>query len=101
GGVSRDWLKLEQAALTENLSQKELEIAFVYAAAIIGRTFDEVRDIHQKLATDEQPNRFLKTIYWLGRKAIAEIVKDEKRTITFSPVLRERIGHHIHGEIWA
>lgn len=101
GGVSRDWLKLEQAALSENLSQKELEITFVYAAAIIGRTFDEVRDIHQKLATDEQPNRFLKTIYWLGRKAIAEIVKDEKRTITFSPVLRERIGHHIHGEIWA
>ena len=26
---------------------------------------------------------------------------DNKRTVTFSPVLRERLGHHIHGEIWA
>ena len=24
-----------------------------------------------------------------------------KRTVTFSPILRERLGHHIHGEIWA
>ena len=26
---------------------------------------------------------------------------NNKRTITFSPILRERLGHHIHGEIWA
>ncbi|HLS29716.1 MAG TPA: hypothetical protein VK021_02545, partial [Flavobacteriaceae bacterium] len=24
-----------------------------------------------------------------------------KRVITFTPMLRERLGHHIHGEIWA
>ena len=29
------------------------------------------------------------------------MVDNNKRTITFSPVLRERLGHHIHGEIWA
>jgi hypothetical protein len=28
-------------------------------------------------------------------------VGNNKRTITFSPILRERLGHHIHGEIWA
>src|SRR5699024_10717694 len=28
-------------------------------------------------------------------------VNNDKRIITFSPVLRERIGHHIHGERWA
>jgi hypothetical protein len=27
--------------------------------------------------------------------------KNLKRSITFSPVLRERIGHHVYGEIWA
>jgi hypothetical protein len=37
----------------------------------------------------------------LGKLAIEEIVDDNKRTITFSPILRERLGHHIHGEIWA
>jgi hypothetical protein len=29
------------------------------------------------------------------------VVDNNKRTITFSPILRERLGHHIHGEIWA
>ena len=28
-------------------------------------------------------------------------INNKKRIITFSPVLRERLGHHIHGEIWA
>ena len=28
-------------------------------------------------------------------------INNNKRTVTFSPVLRERLGHHIHGEIWA
>jgi hypothetical protein len=39
-------------------------------------------------------------IFWLGKLAIEETI-DNKRTITFSPILRERLGHHIHGEIWA
>ena len=29
------------------------------------------------------------------------MVDNNKRTITFSPILRERLGHHIYGEIWA
>ena len=45
--------------------------------------------------------RFLKIIFWLGKKAINEIADNQKRTIIFSPVLRERLGHHIHGEVWA
>ena len=30
-----------------------------------------------------------------------EIIEDKKHEITFSPILRERIGHHISGESWA
>src|SRR5690606_10468958 len=33
--------------------------------------------------------------------AIEEVVNNKGRTVTFSPVLRERLGHHIHGEIWS
>ena len=29
------------------------------------------------------------------------MLNNNKRIVTFSPVLRERLGHHIHGEIWA
>ncbi len=36
-----------------------------------------------------------------GKKALNEVLLDEKRVITFSAALRERIGHHIYGEIWA
>src|SRR5690606_11746823 len=43
----------------------------------------------------------LHVIYWLGKIALEEVLENNKRTITFSPILRERLGHHIYGEIWA
>lgn len=99
--LSRDWQKLEEAALKSKLKKEELEVAIVYAATIIGRTFDEALEMHQKLASKAQPNRFLKTIYWLGKNAIEEVIAKDNRSINFSPILRERLGHHLHGEVWA
>ena len=100
--VTRDWLKLEQAALqTKKLTQIEKEKAISHTANVLGRTFIEVLDIYDSFATKEKPDRFLHVIYWLGKLAIEEITGNNKRTITFSPILRERLGHHIHGEIWA
>ena len=102
GEVTRDWLKLQQAALqTKKLSQIEKEKAVSHAANILGRTFEEVLDIYDAFGTATFPDRFLHVIFWLGKLAIEEITDNNKRTITFSPVLRERLGHHIHGEIWA
>ena len=37
----------------------------------------------------------------MGKLAINEIVSDQKHEITFSSILRERIGHHIYGDRWA
>ena len=73
----------------------------IHTANILGRSFDEITDIHEKLATETNVDRFLKIIYWLGKLAIEEELTGNKRTITFSPLLRERLGHHIHGERWA
>ncbi len=102
GETTRDWDKLSQAVnKTKKLAIEEREVAISHAAHILGRTFDEVRDIHQSFSTKTNPERFLKIIYWLGKLAIEERVNDNKRSITFSPLLRERIGHHIYGEIWA
>ena len=102
GEVSRDWQKLEQAvSQKKKLSQLEKEKAVSHAANILGRTFIEVLDIYDAFGSEVSPDRFLHVIYWLGKLAIEEVVDDHKRTITFSPVLRERLGHHIHGEIWA
>lgn len=102
GSVSRDWQKLEQFALqTKKLTAVEREIAMSHASNVLGRTFAEVQDIYDGFATSESPERFLQIVYWLGKIAIEEIVDNNKRTITFSPILRERLGHHIYGEIWA
>ncbi len=102
GLVSRDWQKLEQFALqTKKFTQVEREIAMSHASNVLGRTFAEVQDIYEGFATTEAPERFLQIVYWLGKIAIEEIVDNNKRTITFSPILRERLGHHIYGEIWA
>jgi hypothetical protein len=102
GEVSRDWIKLEIAvSQTKKLTLVEKEKAISHAANILGRTFEEVLNIYDDFGTTTAPDRFLHVIYWLGKLAIEEIVDNHKRTITFSPVLRERLGHHIHGEIWA
>jgi hypothetical protein len=102
GSVSRDWKKLEQYALqTKKMTPVEREIAMSHAANILGRTFAEVQAIYDGFAIPEAPERFLHIVYWLGKIAIEEVVDNNKRTITFSPILRERLGHHIYGEIWA
>ncbi len=98
----RDWEKLEKFVLSKNkLTNEEREVAITHTANIIGRTFKELKAVYNDFATPKQPERLLHIVYWLGKLAIEEEVNDNKRAITFSRVLRERIGHHIHGEIWA
>jgi len=97
----RDWSKLEDAAKKQKLSQAEREVALIHTANILGRSFEEVLLVYEKFATENNPERFIKIIWWLGKLAIEEEVTGEKRVITFSAQLRERLGHHIHGERWA
>ena len=102
GETTRDWDKLEKAALSKTkLTFKQREIAITHTANILGRTFEELTVMYPKFANKKQPERLLQIVYWLGKLAIQETVKNTKRTVTFSPVLRERLGHHIHGEIWS
>ncbi|OUS11000.1 hypothetical protein A9Q93_12195 [Nonlabens dokdonensis] len=101
GNTTRDWKCLEDAISKKKLSQEEKEVAITHVANILGRTFDEVKSVYADFATASNPNRFLSVIYHLGRLARQEVLDEEKRLVTFSPVLRERLGHHIHGDIWA
>ena len=102
GDVNRDWLKLEAASLQKkNLTKDEREVALSHTANILGRTFKEVSGVYDKFSSAEKPERFLDIIYWLGKLALDEILHENKRTVTFSSVLRETLGQHIHGERWA
>ena len=99
--ISHDWEKLEANISKNKLTLAEREATFIHIGNLLGRTFEEVLEAHKALATTALPDRFIHIIYWLGKLALNERINDDKRIITFSTVLRERIGHHLHGEIWA
>ena len=98
----REWNKLEDVVLhNKKINGDDRDIMLAHLASILGRTFEEALNVYLILSVKNNPDRFFQIIYWLGRLAINEKVDNLKREINFSPVLRERIGHHIFGEIWA
>ncbi|MGV6845853.1 MAG: DUF6909 family protein [Lutibacter sp.] len=98
----REWNRLQDVVINnKKLSHDDRDIMLAHLASILGRTFEEVQSVHSGLKEKNNPDRFFHIIYWLGYVAIQEKTKNLKRAISFSPVLRERIGHHIYGEIWA
>ena len=97
----RDWGKLEAAVKKKKLTLAEREVALIHTSNILNRPFEEVLEYHKKFATKAEPEKFLHIIYWMGKLAIEEEVTGNKRAITFTSMLRERLGHHIHGERWA
>jgi hypothetical protein len=102
GSLSREWRVLEDAILGQKkLSENEKEVIFSYLSVLMGRTFSEIQFFYQKFQTDENPKRFFEIVYWMGNLALKELMEDKKHVINFSPILRERIGHHIYGDIWA
>ena len=89
GKTTRDWQKLEASINSKkSLSKKDREIAVSHTANILGRTFEEIMSVYDAFATKKQPDHFLHLIYWLGKRAISELLDQDKRIITFSPVLR-------------
>ncbi|APG65861.1 hypothetical protein LPB136_11010 [Tenacibaculum todarodis] len=99
---TREWANLEDVVLNnKKLTEKEREVTTVHLGNILGRTYQEVANIYDTFSSEENPDRFFQIIYWLGKLAINETLDNNKRTVTFSSVLVEEIGHHIYGEIWA
>ncbi len=98
----REWNYLKDVVLNNKKTTKnEHEVLLTHVATILGRTFDEVQRVHKAFATTQNPNKFFSLIFWLGQLALNETLENKKRTITFSSTLRDSIGHHIYGEIWA
>jgi len=98
-----EWQLLEEIVLhNKKLSSKEREVLLVHLSSILGRSYIEVKVAYKELAEDKNPDRFAQVIYWLGKLAIGEEQEvGKERTIKFSPDLRDSIGHHIYGDIWA
>ncbi len=101
--IIHEWRSLEDAVLHhKTLSEAEREVLMVHLSSILGRSYAEVKEAHTHFYEENNPDRFAQIVYWLGKLAIEEIRDDgQKRTIKFSADLRESIGHHIYGDIWA
>jgi hypothetical protein len=99
---TREWKNLETVVLLQKeLTNEALELTIAHLGNILGRSYSEVSNVYHTFATEENPHRFFQLIYWLGKLANNEVHEGEKRSVTFSSVLIEEIGHHIYGDIWA
>lgn len=98
----REWNYLKEVVLTgKKLANKQHEVLLTHVATILGCTFEEVKEVSDVLATPTNPHQFFHTVFWLGQLALNEELENKKRTITFSSTLRDSIGQHIYGEVWA
>lgn len=102
GKTIREWNFIEEIVLSnKKLIGKQREIALTHLGSLLGRSFEEVSRIYKELSTENKPERFIHIMYWLCKLSIDEMFEDKKREISFNSILRERIGHHLHGELWA
>ncbi len=99
---SREWKYLEKIVLQgKKITQKEREVLFMHLGTLLGRAFEEVSEVHKDFSIKISPDRFFHIIYKLGKTAINEKLEGKERLISFSDLLKEQVGHHIYGEVWA
>lgn len=102
GRKKRDWRMLEEVVKREEAGEPfNQEVAFTYLSTILGRTYEETVEACNRFALDPNLNSIFRIAYWLGFRSTEEAVNDKDREITFSSALREKIGHHYYGELWA
>lgn len=98
----RDWSMLEEVVKREEAGEPfNKEVAYTYLSTILGRTYEETVEACARFAKDPHLNSIFHITYWLGFRSTEESVNDNDREITFSSALREKIGHHYYGELWA
>jgi hypothetical protein len=95
------WKKLEEIVEERADEGKySIEQGFSHLSVLLGRTYEETQNGYHKFKEATGYSLF-NIVYWLGKLAIEDVGHDNAREITFSSTLRERIGHHTYGELWA
>ena len=100
--TTREWQKIETTATaTKTVEKKDLESTTAYLAQLLECTYNETVEFYNRFQTSKSPHRFIKLIYHMVRVAVQERSSGAKRSVTFSAMLGDQIGHHVHGERWA
>ncbi|MCK5367689.1 MAG: hypothetical protein KAQ62_04025, partial [Cyclobacteriaceae bacterium] len=96
------WQKIEEVIEKDDKKKNyNKEQGFAHLSVLLGRTYEETEQGFTKFENVANGNSLFHIVYWLGRLAIEEATLELSREITFSATLRERIGHHTYGELWA
>jgi len=102
GRKTMAWQKLEEIVDANDQEQTfSKEQGFAHLSVLLGRTYEETEQGYSKFQEPQKNNSLFHIVYWIGKLAIEEHDKKYSREITFSSTLRERIGHHTYGEMWA
>ncbi|MBS4072868.1 DUF6909 family protein [Algoriphagus aquatilis] len=102
GRISSNWSMLEEFVQREQRGEElDIECASAYLSHIIGRTFEETIAAVGKFSKSSNSNSLFSIVYHLGKLAMEEKTQGLDREISFSATLRERVGHHVYGELWA
>ena len=102
GRVTLNWTMLQEFVnKEENGEEFDKEAASAYLSHLIGRTYEETVDAVNKFEESPNSNSLFSIVYHMGRLAFDEMTKNLDREVSFSATLRERIGHHVYGELWA
>ncbi len=102
GRKKRDWQNLENLVEKEQLGEPiNREVACTYLSGLLGRTFEDTLYAINRFEVASRVNSLFHIVYWMGKLSIEEALEKNDREITFSSALREKIGHHIFGGIWA
>lgn len=98
----REWQRLEEIVKKEEAGDDfNREVAYTYLSTILGRTYEETMATASRFDRDTNVNSIFRIIYGLGRLSMEETQDKKDREISFSSALREKIGHHTYGELWA
>jgi len=102
GRKRREWEMLEKVVQQEDEGEDiNLEVAYTYLSTILGRTYEETVNACRRFSAEAGLSSIFHITYWLGRLSFEEEESKGDREISFSSALRDRIGHHYYGELWA
>lgn len=102
GVTNLNWEMLEKIVEKEERDEDfNREAACSYLSHITGRTFEETHQAVEKFESSSHTNSLFSIVYHLGKLSMMELTEEKDRQISFSATLRERVGHHVYGELWA
>jgi hypothetical protein len=102
GRKRREWLMLQDIVEREERGEEyNKDIAYTYLSSLLGRTYDETVAACERFSAASDVNSVFHITYWMGKLATEEASESNDREISFSSALREKIGHHVYGELWA